>query len=264
MILSRRAALNGVQLDELDERILICGIEEDPIEESWNNVALYGGIGMGSVVTYEHIAGKKVTVKFNLRINKRDYAERSALLETITGWARPGGSLTATTHPGRKIAVRCTQKPKAVDPRKLDSEYTIIFEAREKPYWENTNPVTMMSGIASSGSVNIPVDGNLPTLLEITVENKANANIASMTISCGGNSMSFDSLGLAANEKLVIDYRADGVQQIRIQAAGGSWRSVMEKRSGSDDFPVEPGNSTVSFTAQRACRMTVRCTGRYA
>ena len=57
----------------------------------------------------------------------------------------------------------------------------------------------------------------------------------------------------------------DGLLRIRIRSAGGAYRSVMALRSisSADDFRVKPGTHGCSYSAQRACRMTVSWRARY-
>ena len=45
MILSHRAALNEVQLDSLDDRILVQGVDEAAGKDQIASVSLFGGVG---------------------------------------------------------------------------------------------------------------------------------------------------------------------------------------------------------------------------
>lgn len=262
MILSRRVTMDGIQLDSLDSRIIISGIEEDVPGETRNALDIYGRIG--SRQTFEHINSKRVTVKFLLKVRKGNFADRNEILEKITKWARYGSELRSSTRPGRKIRVRCTAIPKPTDPRNWTSEYSMTFEAREKPYWENTTIVKATGTTRSSGSVTLELDGNLDNRVTIEARNMSGAVINNMTLECGEDSISFTGLGLAAEETLKIGYSNEDVQSIRITGADGKSRSVMDKRTGSDDLRAEPGSVTVSYTAQRAIQLTAACTGRYA
>ena len=59
----------------------------------------------------------------------------------------------------------------------------------------------------------------------------------------------------------MISHDDRGVLSIKIGT-----RSVMAKRSdaSADDLFADPGNNGFSFSAQRACRLTVSCRGRFA
>ena len=74
--------------------------------------------------------------------------------------------------------------------------------------------------------------------------------------------MAFNTAVLAADEALVIDHR-DGLVRIRIRDANNEYRSAMAIREGADDFMVSPGACDLSYSAQRACRMTVYWRNRY-
>ena len=262
MILSRRVSMDGIQLDSLDYRIIISGFEEDVPGETRNALDIYGRIG--SRQTFEHINSKKVTVKFLLNVRKGNFAERNEILEKITKWARYGAVLKSSTRPDRQIRVRCTALPKPSDPRKWTSEYTMTFEAREKPYWENTSVVKATGQVKANGSVSLDLDGNLQNRVVIEAKNMSGAVINNMTLECGDDSISFTNLGLAADETLKIGYSDEDVQSIRIINVSGTGRSVMDKRTGSDDLRAEPGSVTVSYSAQRAIQLTATCRGRYA
>ena len=89
----------------------------------------------------------------------------------------------------------------------------------------------------------------------------ATVNTASITI--GGKTMAFEDLELGGSETLTIDHTV--VNKIPVWRIRIGSRSAMAKRTeeSADDFEVAPGVISASFTAQRACRLTVSCRGRF-
>lgn len=264
MILSRRVALEGVQLDELDERILISGIQEPEPEMVRNAVGLAGG--MGSRLVSRQRNGKRVTVKFRLRIRKGDMQARSELLEKVISWARREGWLTIGSRQNRRIRVRYIQEPDIGDLREWTREYTIAFEANERPWWEMETPNTARIPTASGGSTSIAVAGDLKSPIEFELKNMSGMEIAQATVNAGPSSFVFNNLGLGGNETLVADHDEYNVLRLRIRNGSGAYRSVLNKRTdtSSDDLDVDPGAASVSFSATRACQLTAYSFGRFS
>ena len=268
MQLSRRIALGGVQLDQIDGRILISEVYELPGDRTATASSIYDGTGndTGSRVNNVHRNSKKVRCKFRINYKRPFMAERAALLDRIMAWERAGGVLTIGARPNQRMQVRCQQEHEVGDLRDWTKEYTIIFEANEKPFWENATPDTAESKTASSGSVNLDVSGNMENVLTLDVANKSGATINKMTISANGYKFEFTELGMTANEHLVIDHTSKQVQRIRIKSASGTYRSAMVRRTdkSDDELRVSPGTVTVSYTADRAVVLTAKCWGRFA
>ena len=264
MILSRRVALDGAQLDQVDERILIQAVEAGAGKDTVSATPLYGG--SGSRVTNRHRESLDIAVKFT--INEKSYhpEERADVLERVVAWAANGGWLTVNYKPGRKIRVIAAQLPGEGDARKRN-QYTITFRAYGVPYWQSDPAKATVSGTDASGGIEIP--GSAETLADVQVQNISGMTVESVVVGVGDSRFHFGSLGLGGNETLVIDHQDDGemcLLRIRIKSAGGVYRSVMDKRIGysSDDLRVKPGAATVLLRAQRSCRMTVSCPGRFA
>ena len=266
MILSRRVSVGGVQLDSLDSRILILKVDDPVPDESRNAANLYAGDGIGSRITSRHIASKKFSVTFSLKINKRDYSARSKLIEKINKWAQAGGTLTSSTRPGRKMTVVCTGKAAVGDPREWTKEYTISFEANEKPYWENTETNSASRSTIANATLNLEASGELDTLLNATIQNASGASISQVKLTKGNYKIQLNDLGFAGGETLVIDHSSDNILRIRIRNTGGSYRSVMSKRTedSTDEILLSPGNNAVAFSASRACNVTLSCVGRFS
>ena len=263
MVLKRRVALEGVQLDELDERIIISGIDEAAGKE--NITAVGNSVGNGQRITGRRRDTLDVTVKFQMAIKNGDMAARSELLDKINGWASGGGWLTVGHRPGKRLLVVLAQAPGGGDMFNWSNEFSIVFRAYSVPYWSDSSDTTVTSSTIASGVVNIDVPGNTETVAGITVANKSGAKIDKVTVNVGGNKMSFTGLAMTGSESLVIDHiqKAD-IYYLRARlVAGENSRSVLANRTGANDFYVQPGNVRVTFTADRAVQTTVSARGRY-
>ncbi len=264
MQLRHRAALNGVQLDELDERIIVAGIDEAAAKDTINTASRFGG--WGQRVTSRHRDSLDVTVRFGLRIKARDMEGREELFEKVIAWATGGGWLTVNYKPDRRIYVTCAQLPAAGDMKEWNGEYAVVFRAYGVPYWQQETPVSVSVASTRGATRTLKVVGSADTVLDVRFVNLSGMEIATASISAGTSRFVLENLHLAANETLLIDHTAEGLLRIRVQAASGAWRSAMGCRTeaSSDDLTVSPGDVSVTFSAQRAGRLTVSCCGRFA
>ena len=225
MIWSRRAALNGVQLDEVDPSIVIQSIE---LADERDNISAVGtAYGYGQRVTGSRRDTLEVTVKFGIDIRKDNMAGRVTALEAWE-WAR---------------------------------EYSITFRAYCIPYWEDETPAQAVGAVAQSGSMVLGVPGNTKTVAEIRVANKSGATITSVNITVAGQTMSFTGLSLGGSQTLIIDHVLSG-KLYYLRARTGNV-SVLAKRTGANDFIVRPGNNSISWSASRAVQVTASVRGRY-
>lgn len=271
MLTLHRAALNGAQLDEIDERVVVQGVSEEAGKDQLSSVTVWGG--SGSRLTGGHRDSLDVRIRFGLLIKKDDMAGRSELFEAVNAWAakalrqRGGAWLTVNYKQNRRLRVVLAQAPGAGDQKDWAATYEIVFRAYGVPYWQEEEPEAVIgpTEAAAAGSGRAKVTGSAETAADVTLANVSGMTINTVTVKVAGKSMKFSSLGLKAKESLVIDHREDGVLRLRILDAGGEWRSCMASRSAgsADDLTALPGTVSASFTADRACRMTVRIPGRY-
>ena len=261
MQLAHRAALNGVQLDEIDPRIIIKGIEGGAGKDTVNTVSLGGGDG--TRITGKRRDSIEVAVRFSMNIRRDAIAERAAVLEAINAWAVNGGWLTINYKPDRQLYVDEIITPGEGDLWKRLTEYTITFRAHAVPYWQQAGAVSATTGASNTGSGAIQVAGSAKTVAEAVLRNMSGATINTATITIGGKSMAFENLGLGDGQSLTIDHIiTDGIYALRIRI--GSTSAMARRTDGSaDDFEISPGANSFSFSAQRACRMTVSCRGRF-
>ena len=266
MKLTRRAALDGVQLDEIDSRILIQGIEPAAGKDQLNTVSLWGGVG--SRVTGEHRDSLDIVVKYSLDMKRDQYAERGEVMERVTAWAKKGGWLTISQKPGRRIRVICAQLPAEGDALEWTNRYSLTFRACGVPYWQNTQPSHLRLAGVSSGEWQFGVGGTAETVIDAAFTNTSGGTVDALRVACGGSAIALHDLALADGETLVIDHADDGrmcVLRIRILSAAGVYRSVLDKRTGesSDDLRAGPGMNSVALEAGGSGALELVCAGRY-
>jgi hypothetical protein len=256
MILAKRAALGGVQLDELHESIVIQKIDPGTPQRTINAVAMMGGAGQR--ITGKHWETLDVVIEFGINLPKREMELRRQVFEMVTAWALRGGWLTVGWMPGRRMWVDHVELPSSGDLWDWTASYTITFRAYSVPFWQDEMPVLASHQLITSGSVSIEVGGNAQSVLDISFQNRSGMTINNFRVSAGGNTLILSSLGLGGSETLSISHGTDGL--LRITAGG---RSVLDRRTGSDDLYVMPGSNTVTVQADRAGALTVRSYGRY-
>lgn len=266
MILKRRVALNGVWLDEVDDRILISAVE--PADGAENIAATDLAGGYGQRITSRRRSTVDMIVRF--RINERGRSTsgmqaRAEVLELANAWAAGGGWLTVNYKPGRRLGVILVQAPGEGSLWDYTKEFQMTFRAYRVPYWEDeTATSASCGGSTNSGSGTAAIGGSVKTQISVMLENTSGMNINTATVTVGGNAMAFSGLGLGNNEALIIDYSDEDILRIRIRSAGGSYRSAMAYRSdtSADEF-TSVGDTRIAYSAQRACRMTASWRCRY-
>ena len=267
MQLRHRVALNGVELDSIDPRIMIQRIETGDGKENINTVSLMGG--SGSRVTSIHRDSLDITVKFTIRLRKTEMADRETVIEKVNAWAFAGGWLTTNYKENRRIRVFRAQAAGAGDPWEWTKEYALVFRACGVPYWQEEEPASATVENVSSANISLSVAGSEKSVLEAEFRNTSGSTVSTLTISTGEASMTFSDLGLANGETLVIDHNDNGKRnylRIRIRSSGGTYRSAMSKRSAGsgNELTISPGSRTVTLTAGGAGTAKVSCSGRFA
>ena len=263
MILKRRVALGGVQLDELDSRIIISGLDEAAGRDTITAVA--NAEGFGQRITGQRRDTLDVTVKFQMAIKNGDMKARSELLDKINAWASAGGWLRVGHRRNKRLMVVLVQAPGGGDMFNWTNEYTMVFRAYSLPYWSDTAYTTVQSKSKKSTTTSIDVPGNTETVADITVENMSGAKIDRISITVGDSKMDFTGLAMTGTESLIIDHihRAD-IYYIRARMKDGdNTRTVLQNRTGANDFYVQPGTQQVVVDADRAVKTTVSIKGRY-
>lgn len=258
MILSRRIALNGVQLDELYERIVIREISFGEVKETVSATGLMGGFGQR--ITGEHYETLEVTVSFAIMVPAKDMITRRRIYEEVCRWAMQKGWLTVNFMPERRLYVDKTQISGAGDLRSWDGEYSITFKAYSVPFWQDCVPVSVSKTSVSSSSFNMMIPGQFRTVADAEFTNTSGSAVTTFSLTVDGNTIVLTGLTLANNKKLSIYHEDNGI--LRIKADG---TSVYDKRTGAsaDDLYASPGVAAVSMTAGGAGTLKVSVRGRY-
>ena len=256
MILSRRVALDGVQLDELDERIVIRSIDPGVPKEALSVTDRMGGAGQR--MTMQHWQALEIAVSFAIDVYKRDLETRKQIFDMVNAWALKKGWLTVNYIPGRRVYVDKVVVPGSGDLWDWTREYQIIFRAYGVPFWQDEEPVTAEKKTVSTGSVQIAVNGTAESVLNIYFKNVSGKTIPDFSVSAGGCTLALTGVNIGVNETLAITHEGDGT----LKAKCGT-RNVYGLMTGSDDLYVKPGVNTVTVNAGRAGNLTVENFGRY-
>lgn len=256
MILSKRVALGGVQLDELHDAIVIRSIDPGVTKESVSAVTRMGGFGQR--MTGQHWDTLEVSVSYAIDIPKREMALRRQIFDAVNAWALKKGWLTVNWLENRRFYVDKVVLPGSGDMWAWTDEFTITFRAYNVPFWQDALPAQVSSGTAASGSVTVQVGGNVQSVLDVTFQNRSGMTINSFWVQANGNRITLSSLGLGGSSALTINHGTDGLLRIKIGST-----SVYQKYTGADDLFVNPGNVGVTFAADRAGTLTVQSYGRW-
>ena len=257
MILSRRVALGGIQLDELHERIVIRSIDPGVPYETTDAVNRMGGVGQR--VTSQHWETLEVVVTYAIDVSKREMQLRREIFDMVNAWAMKKGWLTVNWMPNRRFYVDKVVLPGSGDMWNWTNEFSITFRAYNVPFWQDDQPAQAVSATVNTGRIWVPVGGNVKSVMDISFRNMSGMVINNFQVSAGGNIIRLAALGLGGSSILQISHGVDGL--LRITADGNS---VYSKYRGSDDLYVNPGNVAVDFTADRAGILTAQCYGRWA
>ena len=166
--------------------------------------------------------------------------------------------LTVNWLENRRFYVDKVVLPGSGDMWAWTNEFTITFRAYNVPFWQDALPAQVASGTAASGSVTVQVGGNVQSVLDVTFQNKSGMTINSLWVQAAGQRITLSDINLSGNGTLTIDHGTDGLLRIRRDGT-----SVYNKYTGADDLFVNPGNVSVSFSADRAGTLTVQSYGRW-
>lgn len=257
MILSKRVALGGVQLDEVNSKIIIRGINTGVPHEDLQAVNRMGG--WGQRITMQHWNSLDVAVTFAIDVPKRELQLRRTIWEDVVTWALRAGWLTVNYMPERRLYVDKVILPGSGDLWAWRDDFTITFRAYSVPFWQDETAVEVRKNRISSGSVQIDIGGTAPGVLDLTFENASGATNTNVKFTVDGKALELRGVNLAASETLQVYHTNDGF----LRARAGS-RNVYSLLRGADDAYVQPGTTvTVEVSATRAGNLVVQNFARW-
>ena len=256
MILSKRVALGGVQLDELHERIVILSVDPGVPNETIQATPRMGDVGQR--MTSQHWNQLDVSVTYGIDVPKTNMALRREIFDAVNTWALRRGWLTTNEMPNRRMYVEKVVVPGSGDLWKWTAQFTVVFRAYNVPFWQDELPAQAVSGTTASGRIWLAAGGNIGSVLDVSFRNMSGMTINNFWVQANGNRITLSSLGLGGSSTLAISHGTDGLLRI---TAGGS--SVYNRYSGADDLYVNPGSVAVDFAADRAGILTVQDYGRW-
>ena len=278
MILSKRVALGGVQLDEIHERIVVQSVDAGVPHEEIQAVNRMGGFGQR--MTSQHWETLDVVVTYGIDVPKEDMATRRQILEAVidmtrrllhmdkparpeavNSWALRKGWLTVNFLPNRRMWVEKVILPSAGSLWDWTNSFSITFRSYGVPFWQDETATQITSNSITNGRVWIEVPGQFRTVANITFRNISGMTIPNITVNAGGSAMALNGINLGGSETLTIDHTNDGL--LRITAGS---RNVYGCRApaSADDLYLEPGSRAIDISTTRAGRLTVAVFGRYA
>jgi hypothetical protein len=255
MILSRRAALGGIQMDELHEAIVIRGIDPGTPQRTLTGVSRMSGAGQR--VTEDRWETLEAKITWAIDIPKRQMAARRRIYEMVTAWAGRCGWLTLSGMEGRRLFVDKVILSGHQDLWEWTEEYEITLRAYNVPFWQSDLP-SQASGQMSAGRVWLNVEGDVESPVDVSFQNVSGATIQNISVSAGGKTIALTGIALGGTETLTITHGEDGL--LRIMAGS---RSVYSKYTGADDLIVIPGRVAVDVSSQRAGILTATNWGRW-
>lgn len=258
MILSRRVKLNGQHLDELHSAIVIRGVDPGTTKENITAVDLMGGFGQR--VTGSHFQTLEAKVRYAIDIPKERIAERRAVFDAVNAWAVGGGWLYMNEIPGRRAYIDKVVLPSAMDLRDWTEEFEITFRAHAVPFWQDDTPTQATKNGASTGTLQLQVNGNADTVYNIKWKNVSGASINNLRIwESGGSNMNltnFPPIGGSAT----IEFTHTNQGILTVKSGDTDLYSYLV---GDDDTFIKPGLHTIRFTCARAGNITLSAYGRY-
>ena len=259
MILNRRVALGGVQLDEIHERIVIRSIDAGVPHENIQAVNRMGGFGQR--VTTQHWESKDVLISFAIDVPKYDFEQRRLIWDAVISWALRKGWLTCNEVPGKRMYVDKVVLPGIGDLWEWTNEYTLTFRAYAVPFWQDETAAQVVNNNITSGRMWLDVPGHFTTVADVQLKNISGMTIPNLSVNAGGNAITLNGVNLTASETLTFSHGTDGY--LRITA--GSRNVYSYRTAGSaDDLYLDPGSRAIDVSATRAVKATVTAFGRYA
>ena len=235
------AIMDGISLNEIDDRIVITEVEHYPASVFYDATSIANRYGQ--IITNKTYSETECRITFMLRVYRTD--ERQKACQEIVRWAK-GSILEVNDRPGQRLRCVCKQPPAISSVEYWLREITMIFTGYAVPFWEETIPSELvLLGDDEEGTLFVPGNAEDPFVsVEVTPQS---GTLTSITLTVGEYSIALTGLNVSTSQTLVISYDDRNIQSIKV---GNN--SVLSKRtaSSSDDLIAKVGgNSNCSVTS---------------
>ena len=245
-------AMNGVSLHDLDSRIYVENIKEEPSDQM--ETANRSGYGVFPLTDTHR---DSLLIKITCFVKERDRTAREAVFQKILGWCKQGW-FTKNTRPGQRLYVFCT-KPPSTEAFDLTARMEIEFTAYGEAYWQEITPLSVsVTTAVNSGTHIIKPNGTQECFLEADIKPVGGA-LTSVTITVGTQTLALTGLSVAQNSTLKVYYDELHILHITVGST-----SLLSKRTPAsvDDIVLTAGqNNTVVLSFNTTCTYTIKARG---
>ena len=250
------AWLNGRALSAVSPEIYISSIRYEPpqLTVQTSEAAKRNGLLLEST---KWGAGK-VTISFVM--HRMPGHIRQRIIQEAAAWAAAGGVLQISDRLGQQLHVACFQPPYVADGCDFRTPMSIVFQAYDRPFWEETQASSLTLPAGTSGSDYLFVPGNAGnTLCEITVTPGSGNTLNTIGIGCGTTVLNFSDLGATNANPLKVRYDDRQIMSIKVGSS-----SAMGKRTAAsaDDILMKCGQTNLcSYSANVSVTATFSARG---
>ena len=248
--------LNGVNIRDSDPRIIVTGVLNSVPKDNAN--VSYASYSHGGFLAKN--LRQSLSSAITLYIKESDLAEREIVHQAIRKWGRYAGYLTTGVRENQRLYVE--DMDVKTSGKRRNEVVTLTFTAYANPFWENAISSNAAIGTAAlSGSSNLFAPGNADECKAEAEITAVGGTLNSLTLSVGDTSMTFESLGVAAESSIVISHSAKGLLTI----TKGSTSLMPNRTAASDDelLAIPGTNNAVSFTSDVTCTAKFSTRGRW-
>lgn len=248
------ASLNGVSFANLDPKIILTDVNEEPADEDIETARR--SLHPGTRLTYK--VRRKLSLRFTFSVREYDMHRRSELIDKIADWAGDGGWLVLSSRPNQRLYVHPDTPPSQGSSLRWTDDLEMVLTAYERPYFEARWPTVAV--ITDSGT--ITPTGTYPTAyVEVDVANAGDGDLTSITITCADTHITLEGLQVPAGEKVSISYTDMDVMVIT--SAGASALANRTADSHDDLIAATRKANDIAVEADQPVSATFSARGRY-
>lgn len=261
--------LNGVSVYDAVPKGIIHAIKVNPptIKTQYTDLARGGRIRQSAL-------RNALTIDLDMQFHTvGDPTARAECVDLLNAWAAPGGYLTLSNRPGKRIYVMPETLASEGTLHKSDEIASVRFSADLSPFWEDAEATTAETPEAAAGDTagvmqRIPGTAETPLSAVIT----PTAAITTVTISGGGLSITLEGAKTLledgtyetqaicqAGETIEVGYE-DYTLFIR---NGTTSLLPLRTEDSADEIMLAPGFQNMSVTADASVKALFSYRGRY-